>query len=887
MPEWGDAIRQRLARLDLSGAREEEIIEELSGHLDQLYGTLLSRGLTPEEALREGLVELDGHELLVRRNQDAAPPPGIGSTRGGNLMPELLHDLKVALRTLRTRPAFAAMVAGMLALGIAGNTAIFGIFNGLLLRPLPFRDAARLIDVDETAPKWQLHYVGITSADFYLWQKGNRSFESLAAFAEGGANLSGDNGVLQRVRTAQVTCNLLDTFGLKPALGRNIAAAEDRSGGAKVVLLSYRLWQSLYHGDRGVLGRVVKLSDQPHTIVGVLPADAVWPLDVDAWTPLAADPKDGDTYYLEAVGRLKPGLSMKQAAADLLRIHRAAAGSQGHESNADTAPILTPLRARALGDLTLVTRILLGAVAVVLLIVCVNIASIMLVRGEARSREIAIRMAIGASRNVIVRQLLVESGVLAAVGGIAGVLLGKLCLRALVSMIPDDAPRWLRFEMDWRFVLFAVAVTGAAAILFGLAPSLHAASGDARDCVQEMSRSTMSRRKVRVLDALIVCEFALALALLVGAGLMVQAFQKALHTDPGFLPENLLTWNMRLAPTRYTKPEQRYAFYHVLVERMRALPGVRAAGAATLIPLGGHSGYFYVAEKAPADPRAANPVTLQVTAMPGYFETMGIEFLSGRPFTERDEAASAPKVAVVNETFAHLYFPDGNAVGQRIAYAGKGPKDWFQVVGVTRDTRHYGLDQEMKPSVFVPFHVNNNNGMFIVLRTGVDAAALMGPIRNEIRRLDADVPMFDVRSMTSRLARSLWERRIYSWLFAAFAVVAILLAAAGIYGVTSFAVSQRFREIGIRMALGARPGQVTARVLRRGMLLVAAGVALGLAISALAARLLQTLLFHVSAGDLATYAAAIAGVVAVGVLANYIPARRAARVDPMRALRAE
>ena len=886
MPEWGDAIRQRLARLNLSGAREEEIIEELSGHLDQLYGTLLSRGMTREEALREGLVELDGHELLVPQRQDDSPSSGIGSTRGGNLMPELVHDLKVALRTLRTRPAFAAMVAGMLALGIAGNTAIFGIFNGLLLRPLPFRGAARLIDVDETAPKWQLHYVGITSADFYLWQKGNSSFDSLAAFAEGGANLSGDNGVLQRVRTAQVTYNLLDTFGLKPALGRNIAAADDRSGGAKVVLLSYSLWQSLYHGDRGVLGRVVKLSDQPHTIVGVLPADAVWPLDVDAWTPLAADPNNGDTYYLEAVGRLKPGLSMQQAAADLLRVHRAAAGSPGHESNADTAPLLTPLRARALGDLTLVTRILLGAVAVVLLIVCVNIASIMLVRGEARSREIAIRMAIGASRNVIVRQLLVESGVLAAVGGIAGVLLGEFCLRGLVSMIPDDAPRWLRFDMDWRFVLFGVAVTGAAAILFGLAPSLHAASGDARDCVQEMSRSTMSRRRVKVLDALIVCEFALALALLVAAGLMVQAFHRALHTDPGFRPENLLTWNMRLAPARYPKPEQQYSFYHALVARIRALPGVRSAGAATLIPLGGHSGYFYVAEGA-ADPRAANPVTLQVTAMPGYFETMGIQFLSGRAFTERDEAANAPKVAIVNETFARLYFPDGNVVGRRIAYAGKGPKDWFEVVGVTRDTRHYGLDQEMKPSVFVPFHVSNNNGMFIVLRTGVDAAALMGPIRHEIRRLDADVPMFDVRSMTSRLARSLWERRIYSWLFAAFAVAAILLAAAGVYGVTSFAVSQRFREIGIRMALGARPGQVTASVLRRGMLLVAAGVALGLAVSALAARLLQTLLFRVSAGDLATYAAAIAGVVTVGVLANYIPARRAARVDPMRALRAE
>jgi predicted permease len=886
MPDWTGPIRERLARLHLSGAREAEIIEELSGHLDQQYAMLRRAGYSAEDARKAGLVELEGHELIIREMRKPAPE-AIGATRGGNLMSEFLHDLKIAVRTLRTRPGFAAMVVGMLALGIGGNTAIFGIFNGLVLRPLPFAHADRLIDVDETAPKWQLKYVSVSANDFYLWQQANSTFEDLGAYATGGGNLSTDNGAVQRVKTASVTYNFLNVFGLKPALGRGISSVEDRKDGAKVMLLSNALWHRLYNADPGVIGRVVKLSEQPYTIVGVLPEEAVWPLDMDAWIPLAVDHTAPSNYYLGTVGRLRHGVSAQQAEADLYRIHRAAAGTPGHTSNGDTAPVLTALRAKALGDLSLVTRILLGAVALVLLIACVNIASIMLVRGEARSREIAIRMAVGASRSAIIRQLLTESLMLALLGGAAGMLLGKLFLRGLISMIPDDAPRWLRFEMDWRFALFGFAVTAAAAILFGLVPALQAAGGDARDCIQEMSRSTMSRRKGRALNAMVICEFALALTLLVGAGLMVQAFQKALRTNPGFRPENLTSWNMRLAPTKYPKAEQQFHFYSNLLDRVRALPGVQSAGAASLIPLGGHTGTFFEAEGEKQDPNQANPVTLQVTAMPGYFETMGIEFLAGRQLDAHDEVASAPRVAVVNETFARHYFPGRNAVGHRIAYAFATKKDWYEVVGVTRDTRHYGLDQEMKPSVFLPFSQAPSNGMFIVLRTAGDVSGLMAPIREVIRQLDASLPAYDVRTMTARLEKSLWTRRIYSWLFAAFAATAILLAALGIYGVTSFAVSQRFREIGIRMALGARPGQVTAKVLGSGMALVAAGVVLGLAASAVASRVLQTLLFQVSTKDVATYAAAVGGVAAIGLLANYIPARRAARIDPMRTLRSE
>ena len=661
-------------------------------------------------------------------------------------------------------------------------------------------------------------------------------------------------------------------------------------GACLSILLGYDLWKRVFQGDPNVPGKVVKLDGQPVTVVGVLPPEAAFPPRAEAWTPLAADPNDGNAYYLAGVGRLRKGVSAAQAKADLTRVHKGMIQGVKAASNEFTFPLVAPLRDRFLGDFKMAVRTLLGAVGVVLLMACVNIAGLMMVRGEARSREIAIRAAVGASGPRIVRQLLAESLLLAGLGGALGVLLGKVFLRALISLMPEDLPRWVRFDWDWRFALFAIAVTGAAALLFGLAPALQAAAVDGRGCLQAASRSTLSRGKRGALGALVVCEIALALMLLVCSGLLIQTFRKVLHVDPGFRPENVLSWWLDLPSSRYPKPEAQFAFYRELVGRLSALPGVTAVSAVSKVPLGGHDGTFFVVEGAPPPgPKDQNPVVLELVVFPGYLKAMGIALAAGRGLTEQDEAPGAANVALVSESFAKRFWPGADPLGKRFrANNGKfAEKDWFRVVGVTRDVRHYGLDEEARPTVFKPFPTRPRSGMALVLRSSAEVGGLAPAARQAIRRMDPELAMSDVKTMTERLDASLAPRRAAAWLFGAFAGVAIALAVAGIYGVVSFAVGQRRREIGIRMALGARPRQVMLGVLGGGMALVAMGVAAGLAASLAVAGLLKSLLFGVSGHDAATYGIAVTLVVCVGALANWFPARRAATVDPNSVLRFE
>jgi putative ABC transport system permease protein len=441
MPDWKKAIRERLAPAKLDPVSETEVVEELAQHLDDRYQELRANGIPEEECYYHAMGELDDRDLrgmrLARRPPAPTPPLGIAPNRRG-YMHGFMQDLKIAFRNIRTKPGFSLMVIGMLTLGVAGNAAIFSIFNSLFLRPLPFTESDRLIDLDETAPKWNLNYVGVSNPDFYQWRKSNSTFDSMAFFRGPSYNLS-ERGTAQRVPGAQVTRDMLDVLGLKPAIGRNFLPEEDRPGGAKVVLLTYGLWQRMFQGDGNILGRILKLDEQPYTVIGVLPREAVFPDRADLWTPLQADPNTNTGYYVNGVGRLKPGVSIEQARADLLRIHKAMISE--HKVNEITSPILTPLRDRYLGDFKTVSRVLLGAVGVVLLIACVNIAALMMVRGSSRSREIAVRMAIGASRGRIVAQLLTENMALAALGGVFGVLLGAACLRAMVSLMPENLPQ--------------------------------------------------------------------------------------------------------------------------------------------------------------------------------------------------------------------------------------------------------------------------------------------------------------------------------------------------------------------------------------------------------------------------------------------------------------
>ena len=900
MPDWNDAIRARLKNLNLEGARERGIVEELADHLDDRYRELLESGEGQAAAFRIAIDELDARQVLAEelgttRQPRAREVVELGSTRGGNSMASMWQDLRVAVRAMRLSPGFSAAVIGMLAMAIAGNTAIFSIFDGLFLRPLPFAEPTQLIDLDETAPKWDLQYVGISNIDFYTWQKNNSTFDGMAAYTTTGLNLSDSTGLSQFVHGAKVTYTMLDVLGLKPVVGRNFRPEEDRPKAASVALLGYDLWQRLFSGDRNVVGRTIKLFEKPCTIIGVLPKEAaVLPADTDLWVPLSVDPKSSGSFYLAGVGRLKHGVTERRGLADLMSVHKGMI-QDGATVNRDTAPVLTSLRGKYLGDFKMATHILLGGVAVVLLIACVNIAGLMMVRCEARTREIAIRTAVGASRGRVVRQLFTESLALAICGGAVGVAGGKVLLGGLAALMGDNIPKWIRFDLDWRFALFSVGLVGAAAVLFGLAPAVQAAAAGTRAGLQETARSTMTRGRRTVLSGLVAGEIALAIVLLVGAGLLLQAFLKVRNVNPGFRADNVLTWHLRLPLVKYAKPASQGAFYSGLVDRLKSLPGVKSASAATIVPLDGHTGTFFIAEGAPPlGPNDRSPVVLSIQSMRGYFDTMGITFLRGRDFSEEEQQGpKVNKAAVVNETFVKQFFPSlhnpADAVGKRITFASSDPKNlvWMEIVGVTRDTKHYGVEQEMKPGVFTPFGANPDPNLTLALRTATDPNGLVTAARETIRQLDGGLPMFNIRTMSDRLERSEWTRRAYSWLFGAFAVVAVLLAAAGIYGVIAFAVSRRTRELGIRMALGARPGQVVGALIGSGMLLVAVGAVVGLAVALPATNLLGSMLFGVSHRDTLTYVAVLLLVALVGLLANYLPARRAARVDPMSALRFE
>jgi predicted permease len=795
------------------------------------------------------------------------------------------RDLKFALRILARQPGFSLMVIGMLGLGIAGASAIFSLYNGLFLAPLPFPEAERLVDLDEVAPKWNLEFVGIAYQDFHVWRSQNRTFEGMAVWDDESFNLSGLERP-ERVEGARVTHDLLAVLRIRPALGRGFLAEEDRPGGAKVALIGYGLWQRIFGGKQDVLGQKLQLNSESYTVVGVLPLEAVLPARAELWIPLALSTEEFRGWYLNGVGRLKADASIGQARDDLTRIHRGMIETR--QVNEITSPKLLPLRERYLGNLRLVTMVLLAAVAVVLLIACVNIAGLMLARGAVRTRELGIRAALGASRGRLVRQLLTESLVLSVAGGVLGVALGSAALKSLITIMPDQLPRWVRFSLDTRFLLFSIGVSVAAAVLFGLWPALEASRVDVRGALHDASaRTSASAGRRRSLNALVVGEVALAVVLLVGAGLLIQAFVRLQKVDPGFRPQGVLMYRVSLPEAKYGKPEQRRAFFQHLVARHRAMPGVEAAAAISAPPLGGHWGNFFDIENAPPSrPNEQDPVVLVRIATPGYFRAMGVTLLGGRDFTEADGRTEGSQGAIVNESFAKRFFPDTDPLGKRIRFRGS-RNPWMTVLGLAKDVKHYGVDQEMRPGVYVPHTQNASSGMSIVARTSVEPLSLVAASRDILRAMDPEIPMFQITTMARRLEESLWVRRAYSWLLAVFAGVALLLAIGGTYGVISYTVSSRTNEIGIRMALGAQPGQLLREVLGQGMLLAVLGLVLGLAGAFWSARLMESLLFGSSARDPLTYGAVSLILFLAALAANFLPARRAAAIDPMTALRFE
>jgi predicted permease len=793
----------------------------------------------------------------------------------------LLGDIRFALRQLIRQPLYGGMIVLLMTLGIAGNAAVFRVFNGLFLRPLPFENAELLVDLDETAPRWDLEFVNVAYPDFVSWRRDNRSFESMTVFRGGGLNFSSD-GTAERISYLATTHDIDEVLGLEPHMGRFYTADEDIPDGASVGLVTMDFWQQQFGSDPEVIGRTVQLDGEPLEIIGVLPQQAHFVDDVEIWIPLQRAETDESGWGLRGIGRLRPGVSIEQAAADLNSVHKGLIESR--PVNEITSPVIHSLKDRYLGDYRLGSGFLLGAVAIVLLIACANIAGLMFARSLAREGEMSVRLAMGAPRMRIVRQLLTESVLLATVGAATGTALGYWASSWLVSAMSDQFPRWVTFDLDGRFVGFTLLVTMSAAILFGLAPALQASGS--RLNISSGTRSTASGAKRRLMSGLVTAEVALAMVLLVVGGLSMLDVYRLGQVDPGFDSEGVLTYSVQLPSSRYPDRPEALAFAENYLARLSALPGVRGAALASSLPTRGHWGWFFEAEGYTRTEDEANPVVLNRIVSTSYFDAMGVELAQGRFFDDFDGREVETRAVIVNETFveSHLSHVE-DPIGARIR-PGEGA-DWLTVVGVSRDVKHYGVDEEMRPGIYQPWRQMPLQAFMVVLSTTGDAEALTATARTTTAEIDPELPLYSVQTMSSTMDENLWARKATSGLIAIFSTVALLLALAGIYGVISYTVGQRTQEISIRMAMGAESRQVLAQVVRQGMRLVTLGVVLGLGASIAGAGLVSGILVNQSARDPLVYGAVAGVLLVVAAVANYLPARRAAALDPMRILRGE
>ena len=775
----------------------------------------------------------------------------------------------------------------LLAIGIAGTTTIFSVFNSLYLRPLPFEEPERLVNLDEKAPQWNLERTGVAYPDFDAWRERNQVFEGIAVFLGRLANVR-MKGRAETLRGAAATHDLLQVLKISPQLGRWFLPEEDKPNASpcrrtQLSALADAIWRS-----PGVIGQTIRVDAQPRTIVGVLPRGVDFPDRTEIWMPLAMDRNDSSGWFLNGVARLKAGMTVAKAEEDLLRVHKGMIESRDVEQDHFADGLPTPrlvCRELSPGDNDPAWRGGAGAPDRV----CEyrgNHAGAWLSTGARDGYSYRARRSPRADhpaafhREPAARRAGRKSGDRSWISG----------LRGLVALMPpNQLPGWVRFDLDWRFLAFCLAVSIGSAVLFGLWPAWNASGVDVRAGLQDAGpRTSESAGRRRSLKILITAEVALAAVLLTAAGLLIQAFRKVERVDPGFRADSILTYQIQLPRSKYEKPEQQRAFVEELVTWHRELPGVRSAAVASATPLGGHSGTFFEIENAPPKrPNDPNPVILQRIVTPGYLEAMGMTLRSGRTFTDADGRSEGTAAAIVNEMFAKLHWPGQDPIGKRIRYERGDDRRWYKVIGVIADVKDYGLDQPTRPSVYLPFAQNGFGFFAIVLRTSVDPSSLTSAAREVLRRMDPDLAMTRVTTMTERLSNSKWLRRTYSWLVAVFAGLAVVLVVSGLYGVISYTVSQRRREIAIRMALGAGQSRILNGVLKEAVVMASLGLAIGVACGWWSSRLFESLLFGVKATDPATYVTALAIVGGVALIASLLPAIRAARTEPMSALRVE
>jgi predicted permease len=890
---WLYTIPLRLRSLFRRKRADEELDDELRDHLELATAQHVASGMTRDEAHRRARLELDGFEQTKERCRE---------TRRVQALETILQDVRFAFRVLRKSSAFTLLAVFALALGVGASSVMFSAVDSILLRPLAYRDADRLVVILN-------HGNGpMAPANFIDYRAQSKSFESMGAAQYWTPDLTGVDRP-SKLWALQISSDILPLLGIQPMLGRVFVSEEDQTGHEFEVVLSYSLWQRQFGGDPGVLERQMSLDGHSYTIVGVMPAEfkfaPFWATRAELFAPLAlgarATSRGGNS--LRIFARLAPGATLESARAELATI-TARLEQQYPGTNKDVR--IVPLKEKVVGNIRATLLTMQFAVAFVLLIACANVAHMLLARGAARTGEVALRSALGAGRARLLQQFLTESLMLALAGGGLGLLFAAAGIRALVLFRPADIPRVDGISLDWRVTLFTLGVSIATGIAFGVAPARQASRLDPVDALKEGGRSGESARKNRTRSLLVVTEFALALILLIGAGLMLRTLRALQAIDPGFDPHNLLTMIVSTAASPVSTvsgtssvssvsgPERTGAFYRETAERVRAIPGVVSAGFTNHLPLAGDLwGYPFWIEGQPSPALGEEPDAAYRIALPGYFQTMGMQLLRGRTIEERD-TATTELVAVVNEYMARRYWPNEDAIGKHFAMdnpAKAGPEKvkWITVVGVVKNAVRSDWAEPPEEEVFLPYSQNHGLGAYLtlVVRTAGDPGASAQAIESAIWSIDRDVTISEVQPMDAVVTRANSQAWFSAALLAAFAIVALLMSAVGIYGVMAYAVARRRQEIGVRMALGASRGDVLSGVLRQGMAMALAGAVIGVLGGLILSRLMGTLLYGVKASDPLTFAGAAALLTIVALTACYVPARHATRVDPMTALRYE
>jgi putative ABC transport system permease protein len=810
-------------------------------------------------------------------------------------MQTIWQDLRYGARMLMKNPGFTLIAVITLALGIGANTAIFSVVNAVLLRPLPYRDAGRIVAIQELDP--QGNRIQVTSANFLDWRAQNTVFAQLAAIRSRQSNLAND-GQAERIETAITSANFFEVFGARPQAGRLFAPADEQAGHAPVVVLGHGLWQRRFGGEANAVGQQLILDGKSYTVIGVAPAGFQYPDKTELWfPPLRLAPEINETFdvtqtrgfgYLSAVALLKPAVSLEQAKAEMETI-TARLRKQYPVTNNNRFNRVVPLQTHLVGETSLSIWLLFGAVGCVLLIACANVANLLLARATTRRRELAVRVALGATRGRMLRQLLTESLLLAMAGGLLGLLLALWGVDALTRLLPVNFPRLGEIALDLPALGFALLASLATAIIFGLAPAWQSAQIELQEALKESARGSVGARRNRLRGALVTAEVALSLSLLVGAGLLFRSFLRLQAVDAGFDAGGVLT--MRLAPsgTNFREDPQYISFYQKVSEKIAAIAGVEAVGAINTLPLSKGPTFDFRIEGQPERPVDQWPGANYRNVTPDYFRAMKIPIMQGRAFTERDNG-SAPLVVIINRAVAARDFAGQNPVGKRINFGGRdrsGQPIWHEIVGVAANVRNKELQEETDPEIYTAAWQDAFAGMTFVIRASVEPASLGAAVRQAAREVDPAQPVSDLRTMESVVVEAVTQPRFNLALLGLFGGLALLLSAAGVYGVTSYAVAQREQEIGIRKALGAQSGDVLRLVIRQAMAAVLPGVAIGLVMALAATRVMNSLLYGVSATDPLTFVAIALSLTLVALLACWIPARRATKVDPMVALRTE